>query len=513
MDVVPLIEEKNEQNDSEAFSMENRCEDENLNNIEFYYDQPDYLSNSLAHSIWTVYDENALAQNDIAALENRIIRFCVYFLPLKKSYCGQCREYIRLAQEEVVLANYGNAIARYKDFLFFVDNFAVSRAKSDFSTGRVMELKTLAYERLALCYLLKDNAELALKYAQKAVIQKPVVPQSHLWRAIANRRLGHLATSLRSLTMFGTLVLVSPHDCPYQIEEQQVISLYWKTVLVLLQRSRTNIKLLHFPSYHLNFLSSQEQEERMSLSFLLNFPNYNSLIHADAGSLHLLPVGNGTFLESILEQKQSYGFMYDQEDSRYFAFLPGASYFSSSNENPESWAHLNSETAQHLWETSAFINSTSSQMSLKPGKGLYEHLVYCHFLLKEEKFEQVLIEYECILADLALFPVLSDVEWSDDLALVVDANIEMIENAIEALKEHNAKSLESVREIEQIKQWLELSERKFRVKQRQLEEEELLLSPNFFHPSFYLPKRKYTALHKFLEETKSKRYLFPKDRL
>lgn len=517
MDDLPIVSEEVEEQIvleevENVFTETDENSNDSLDNIELFFDQPDHLSNTLAQSIWTVYDEKALAQHDIAALESRIFQFCVYYVPLRKSYSGQCFEYIRAAQDEVIRANYGNAIARFKDFLCFVDNFAVSKAKSDFSTSRIIELKTMAYERLALCYLLKDNMELALKFAHKAIIQKPVLPQSHMWRAIANRRLGNLATALRSLTMFGTLVLVSPHDCPYQIEDQQIISLYWKVVLIRLQRCKTNIKLLYFPSYNLNFHPPKEQEERMSFSFLMNYPNYNSLIHADSALLHILPVGNGLFSESILEQKQSYGFIYNQEESRYFAFLPGANYFNSNSENTQFWAGLNSKTAQHLWETSDFINSTSSQMSLKPGRGIYEHLVYCHFLLKEEKFEQVLIEYECILADLAIFPVLSDVEWTDDLALVVDANIEMIENAVEALKEHNSKQLETVREIEQIKQWLEFSERKYRVQQRLLEEEWYILTSSY-NRSYYSPKRKYTALHRFLEETKSKRHLFPKERL
>ena len=216
---------------------------------------------------------------------------------MKKQYCRQWRNYVRLAQEELIKGNYGCAIARYKDFLPFVDNFAVSKNKGDFSTGRVIELKTLAYERVSLCYLLKDSPRVALQYAQKAVILKPDVSQSHLWRAIAYRRLGDVTTALRSIAMFGTLTSVSLEDYPYQYEEQNTIVMYWRALLTMAQQLRTDVNLLHFPSFSINHLPSKEQAERISLTFLMNNPTHNCMIHADAFSLHLLPVGPWSFIE------------------------------------------------------------------------------------------------------------------------------------------------------------------------------------------------------------------------
>ena len=413
---------------------------------------------------WAENDDASVASShDVASLENMIIQFCIEYLPMKKSYCAQCRDYIELAQKEIKKSNYGCAIARYKSFLTFVDNFAVSKNKVDFSTGRVIELKSLANERISLCYLLKDSSRQALKFAHEAIIQKPVVAQSHLWRAIANRRLNNLTSCLKSLTIFGALSSVSLEECAYHFEEQKMISVYWKFILAMLQQNRSDLKLLHFPSFNLVHFSPTEQEERMSITLLMNYPMYNSLIHADPSSSHLLPVGDGGFAECLQEQKQAYGFKYNQEDSRYFAHLPKASYFNTSIDDGEQM--FSSDVAKQLRETSAFINSTGSQMSLKPGRGLYEQLMYCHLLLKEEKYDVVIPEYESILVDLALFPVLSQEEWTDELALIIDANIEMVENAIEALKEHEIKKLNELREIEKIRQRLEMSERKFRVKQ------------------------------------------------
>ena len=467
-------------------------------------------ANPNMHPLWTSYFDASVISQDLTSYEDVIMQFCICHLPMKKQYCLLWRNYIRFAQEDISFGKYGCAIARYKDFLSFVDNFAVSKNKCDFSTGRVIELKTLAYERISLCYLLKGSPQIALRFAQKAIILKPVVPQSHLWRTIAYRRLGDYTAALKSISTFGTLTSVTLEDCPYQYEEQNTIVSYWKAVLAMVQQSRNDLKLLYFPSFNIAHFLPKEQEERMSITFLMNYPTCNCMIHSDPFSLHVFPVADGSFIETLQEQKQAYGFKHNQEDSWYFSFLPDLKYFGFDSDN-EVYRKYNSECAKKLWDTSAFINSTSCQMSLKPGKGLFEHLLYCHALIKEEEYEKIIPEYQSILADLAVFPVLSDEKWTVDLALVVDANIEIIENAIEALNEHKVKELEVARDVEHIKQWLEFHERKFRVTQRQLEDEEWLASLPTCHRNSTSPKKKFVALHKFLFETKTKRNLFPKE--
>ena len=497
-----LKEEDDEADENETES--------SFSKLEVFSEEYSNFSNINPQPAWTSFYNTSANSDDAKSYEDLILQFCICHLPMKKNYAAQCRNYIQLAQNEILRKNYGAAIARYKDFSSFVDNFAVSKAKKDFSTGRVIELKTLANERISLCYLLKDNPQLALRFAQKAIIQKPVVPQSHLWRAIANRRLGDLITALKSITMFGTLTSVSLENCPYQFEEQKIIGTYWRIILMITQQSQFDLKLLHFPSLNLTTLTPKVQEERMAITFLMNFPNYNTLIHADPFVLHLLPIEDGCFIEALQEQKEAFGFKHNDETSQYFAHLPTEKFFSSNAESQD-YQKYSSETAKNLWETSAFINSSSCQLSLKPGRGLYEHLLYCHALLKDEKYIQVVAEFESILADLAIFPVLSDEEWNDDLALIVDVKIEMIENAIELLKEHNKKELSVTREIEKIKLHLQLSESRFRAQQRLLAETQSPYPTHLYYRNTSSSlKKKFVGLNKFLIETKTKRNLFPK---
>jgi len=509
-EVDVIIEEENAE-DEENCEEKTKSDEISFTDFDVFANGCENLANAHSmHPMWTQYFDACVISQDLTSYEDLIMQFCICHLPMKKQYCLQWRNYIRIAQEDVSKGNYGSAIARYKDFQSFVDNFAVSKNKCDFSTGRIIELKTLANERVSLCYLLKNSPQIALRFAQKAIVLKPVVPQSHLWRAIAYRRLGNYIAALRSLSIFGTLISASLEDSPYLYEEQRTIVMYWKAVLVMVQQSRTDLKLLHFPSFNIIHYPPKEQEERMSITFLMNNPSCNCMIHSDAFSLHLLPVWDGSFIEALQEQKQAYGFKHSQEDSWYFSFLPDLKYFGFKPED-SIYQKYNSETAKKLWDTSAFINSTSCQMSLKPGKGLFEHFLYCQALLKDEEYEKIIPEYQSILADLAIFPVLSDEEWTDNLALIVDANIEVIENSIELFNEHIEKELEVTREIDHIKQWLELHERKFRVKKRILENAEWMASLSSSHRNYSSPKKKFVGLHKFLYETKAKRNLFPKE--
>lgn len=74
------------------------------------------------------------------------------------------------------------------------------------------------------------------------------------------------------------------------------------------------------------------------------------------------------------------------------------------------------------------------QLSLLPGQGIYEHLTYCMTLVRDQYYQEVVGEFESILADLSIIPLLPEREWSQQIAAEVDECADRINSLTEAIQ-------------------------------------------------------------------------------
>ncbi|XP_076809239.1 spermatogenesis-associated protein 16-like [Clavelina lepadiformis] len=437
--------------------------------------------------------EEPVEKDTFVEMENKILRL----LADCTSSCiarEPCKTFADDAQFEIISDRYAPAIARWQNFLSLVESLFKNQAVNEYSVSDVAQMKALAFERISLCYLMRDKADLAVKFAQRSIVEKPFFASSHLLRAIGKRRRNKNSSALKSLTLFA---LINLEECSLQDSCQATVMTYWRKVAELVSETSSNVKLLHLPYQVLSDSSHNEQCEKMCFAFLAQYPLYNCLIHSDVASTHLLPNDNGTLLLNVEEHRQAYGFLEDTPDARYFAKLPNN--FTDAHSSNDWQEHdVSPENARMIWEASELLNSTCCILSVKPGKEIFEHLHYCFALVKEERFSEALPEYESILTDLALAPVLSGNDWDEKILIQIQDYTEMIQVAISWIKEQERKRLEKERSIEQIKQNLKLHELKFRAKQcqKKLEAKEGLAKRNRTPKSKYFFKDMLANLRK-----------------